>query len=366
MIADLDHAVRSALGDIVAAAPHPDDQPMRLVTVETDEPTRRPFLAVAASLALLGGVGTLYAISTSDSTPTSPASAPIATDDSSSGTVAATVVTDPPSSSTVDTTSSSPTSDVPVEVRLRLDGIGPYAFGEPQSLVEATLTQSFGQPVVMAGAPVVSCLQWGCADSAVLSWPTAGLFVAFSDRTVDGVALAEPVLAAWTITTAATWWPGDVHRPDPTSRDVAMPAVPLALDNGVQLGSTFAELQSALPSAVGTAWNASTFMPTGFFVPGADATTAIDGTLDWNVVADLQSALVDEGASLEVDGVAGPATTTAFAAYRERTGLDPQAAFAALGVQPPADAKVVRLSAGDWFWELGCGSLEPFGIPSGC
>ena len=281
-----------------------------------------------------------------------------------------TAVTGPSPSDTVEATPSVSTSVVPGEVRLRLDGIGPHTFGEPQRLVEATLTQSFGQPVAAAGAgaPVFlsSCFRWGCADWTLLSWPTAGLFVAFSDRSVDGAALAEPVLAAWTITTAATWWPGDLHHREPTSQDVVMPQESLTFDSGVRLGSTFADLQSAFPSAVGTAWSPSTFMPTGFFVPGADATTALDGSLDWNVVADLQSALVDDGASLEVDGVAGPATTTAFAAYRERTGLDPRAAFAALGVQPPADAKVVRLSAGDWFWELDCGSLESFGIPSGC
>ena len=265
-------------------------------------------------------------------------------------------------------TLSVPTSVVPVEVRLRLDGIGPHTFGEPQRLVEATLTQMLGRPVVITvdAAAVFSCIRWGCSDSAVLSWPTAGLFVAFSDRAVDGAALAEPVLAAWTITTATAWWPGDIHHRDPISQDVVMPQELLTFDSGVGLGSTFVEVQSAFPSAVGAAWSASTFVPTGFFVPGAEATTAVDGSLDWDVVTDLQSALVDDGAILHIDGVAGPETTTAFASYQERTGLDERAAFAALGVEPPPDAKVVRLSAGEWFWELDCGSLETFDVPGGC
>lgn len=354
MTKDLDHAVRSSLGDIIAAAPEPDDQPMRLVTVGSETRMRRPYLAVAASLVVLAGVGGFVAIGSNDGAGT--------TDESG-----VTAVTDPPSSDTVETTPSVPTSVVPGEVRLRLDGIGPHTFGEPQRLVEATLTQMLGKPVVIIdAAPVFSCIRWGCSKSALLSWPTAGLFVAFSDRTVDGAALAEPVLAAWTITTATTWWPGDVHHPAPTSQDVVMPQESLTFDSGVRLGSTFVEVQSAFPSAVGAAWNASTFVPTGFFVPGADATTAVDGSLDWDVVTDLQSALVDDGAILHIDGVAGPETTAAFATYQERTGLDDRAAFAALGVEPPPDAKVVRLSAGEWFWELDCGSLETFGVPGGC
>jgi hypothetical protein len=354
MTKDFEHAVRSSLGDIIAAAPEPDDQPMRLVTVGSESRMHRPYLAVAASLLVLAVVGGLVALGSNDDAGTTDGSI-------------VTAVTDPPSTDSVETTPSVPTSVFPGEVRLRPDGLGPHTFGDPQSVVEATLTQMLGEPVVVVdSAPVFSCVRWGCSKSALLSWPTAGLFVAFSDRTVDGAALAEPVLAAWTITTATTWWPGDVHRPAPTSQDVVMPEESLTFDSGVRLGSTFGEVQSAFSSAVGSAWNASTFVPTGFFVPGADATTAVDGSLDWDVVSDLQSALVDDGTILQIDGVAGPDTIAALVAYQERTGLDVPAAFAALGVEPPLDAKVVRLSAGDWFWELDCGSLETFGVPGGC
>ena len=83
MTTDLDRAVRSSLGDIIATSPEPDDQPMRLVTVGSETRKRRPFLAVAVSLVVLAGVGTLVAISTNDATPIAPAAEPIATDDSS-------------------------------------------------------------------------------------------------------------------------------------------------------------------------------------------------------------------------------------------------------------------------------------------
>ena len=93
MTTDLDRAVRSSLGDILATAPEPDDQPMRLVTVDIETTTRRPYLAVAASLVVLAGVGALIAISTNDATPSSPAAAPETADDSS--TAVATTTTTP-------------------------------------------------------------------------------------------------------------------------------------------------------------------------------------------------------------------------------------------------------------------------------
>jgi len=270
--------------------------------------------------------------------------------------------------STVDTSCSNPAGDA---IALRVAGIGPHAFGESQSVVEATLTQALGQPEVvdqLQQAPVNTCLRWGCSDSTVLHWPDAGLLVAFSDRNADGDTLQDPVLAAWTLTPITPWRPDDIYAPDPTSTAVPIPEIRLTLYNGIGLGSTTAELRSAFPSTVDGFWSDSSFVPTGFYVPDPGGVTILNGDLDWNVVAELQSALVADGASLTVDGVAGPDTTSAFTAYRERTGLDdPAEALAALGVTgPPPDTQVVRLSAGEWFWELFCGYLEPFGIPSEC
>ncbi len=83
MTTDLDRAVRSSLADIIATAPEPDGQPVRLVTVGIETPTRRPYLAATASLLVVAGVGALIAIKYNDTTPVAPAATPIATDDSS-------------------------------------------------------------------------------------------------------------------------------------------------------------------------------------------------------------------------------------------------------------------------------------------
>lgn len=83
MTTDLDRAVRSSLADIIATAPEPDGQPVRLVTVGSETPSRRPYLAVAASLVVFAGVGALVAVNSNDTTTVAPAAAPIATNDSS-------------------------------------------------------------------------------------------------------------------------------------------------------------------------------------------------------------------------------------------------------------------------------------------
>ena len=106
MTKDLDRAIRSSLSDIIDAAPQPDDQPMRLVPVNTETSTRRPYLAVAASLVVLAGVGGLVAIGTNDGTPGSPAAAPIATDGSSAPEPVTTAPGDTASSAVVNTTPS--------------------------------------------------------------------------------------------------------------------------------------------------------------------------------------------------------------------------------------------------------------------
>lgn len=110
MTTDLDRAVRSSLGDIIAAAPQPDDQPMRLVTVGNETRMRRPYLAVAASLVVLAGVGGLVAIGTNDNTPVSRATAPIATDDASAPEP---VTTAPITTAPIDTASSAVVNTTP-------------------------------------------------------------------------------------------------------------------------------------------------------------------------------------------------------------------------------------------------------------
>ncbi len=82
MTTDLDRAIRSSLGDIIATAPEPDDLPMRVATIDSETRPRRPYLAVAASLVVVAGVGALVAINANDAAPVAPAEAPIATDES--------------------------------------------------------------------------------------------------------------------------------------------------------------------------------------------------------------------------------------------------------------------------------------------
>ena len=110
MTTDLEHAVRSSLGDIIAAAPEPDDQPMRLVTVDSEPLKRRPYLAVAASLVVLAGVGALVAISTNDANPVAPAAAPITTNGSSEPEP---VTTAPITTAPIDTDSSAVVNTTP-------------------------------------------------------------------------------------------------------------------------------------------------------------------------------------------------------------------------------------------------------------
>ena len=76
MTTDLDRAVRSSLGDIIATAPQPDDHPAQLLADSGATSKRRPYLAVAASLVVLAGVGGLVAIGTNnDAAPTQPGAA---------------------------------------------------------------------------------------------------------------------------------------------------------------------------------------------------------------------------------------------------------------------------------------------------
>ena len=259
-------------------------------------------------------------------------------------------------------TSTPTTTAAPIQassdIELRVDGIGPHSFGDVQSVVEATLTEAFGVPEViddMQPAQVVTCVRWGCSEAMVLHWPNTGLVVAFSDRTSDGDLLQEPVLAAWTLTPTTPWRPGDISIPEPAATPTPMPDLRLALANGIGLGSTVSELRSAYPSTAEGLWSDSSFVPTGFYVPEASGTTTIDGDVAWDVVTQLQSALVAEGAALTVNGVAGPDTAAALTAYIERAGLD--GAPAASTPWEPPDRHPKRWSSGS-APETGSGSCR--------
>lgn len=138
MTTDLEHAIRSSLSDIIGAAPQPDGQPMRLVTVDNETSTRRPYLAVAASLVVLAGVGGLVAIGTNDHTPGSPAAAPITTGDSSSP--------EPVTTMPIDTAASAPASTTPNCTITGAEVLVPNVAGMPYADAVAALASAGLEP----------------------------------------------------------------------------------------------------------------------------------------------------------------------------------------------------------------------------
>ncbi len=148
---DLDRAIRSSLSDIIDAAPQPEDQPMRLVTVNNETSTRRPYLAVAASMVVLAGVGGLVAIGNNDDTPVSPAAAPIATDDSS----APEPVTTAPATTTVpgDTASSAVVNTTPSCAITGAQALVPNVAGMPWVDAAAVLATAGLEPNALPELP---------------------------------------------------------------------------------------------------------------------------------------------------------------------------------------------------------------------
>lgn len=267
--------------------------------------------------------------------------------------------------------SSHVTTPVPPDARVELqpDGLGPYAFLTPRSEVEPWLTLELGQPepYVDDGPMLVTCSMAGCVEGVVLWWRDAGLLVAFADRDLTGEVLPEQVLTSWTVA-VGPWWPGKVSEPTNVF-DPALVPTRLTTADGLGLGTSAAEMKRVMPSTEFRAWNGGTFVPNGFYVPtGADDVSLV-GDLDWNVVIDLQAALVDAGADLDVDGLAGPRTRAALLGYRDRNESQGWGqVLTALGVtEPDPDSRVVRLSAGWWWWEFDCGGdLTEFGLLDQC
>lgn len=296
----------------------------------------------------------------------------VASSTSSTQVPATSVTTSTMGNSLVEPSTSSPvTTPVPSDapVVLRPDGLGPYAFMTPRSEVEPWLTLELGPPTRYAveGQILVTCGAAGCEEADVLWWRDAGLLVAFASRDLAGKAFPAPVLTSWTVA-VGPWWPGKVSEPTNVF-DPALVPTRLTTADGVGLGMTAAELKRAMPSTEFLAWNDGTPVPNGFYLPAGADDVSLVGDLDWNVVTDLQRALNADGAELGVDGVAGPRTQAALLEYQDRNALQGWGdVLTALGVtQPDADSRVVRLSAGWWWWEFDCGgALEPFGLPDRC
>ena len=211
MTTDLDRAVHSSLGDIIATAPEPDDQPMRLVTVNNETSTRRPYLAVAASLVVLAGVGGLVAIGTNEGTPDSPAAAPIATDDSSAPepvTTAPTTTTaagDTASSTVVNTTPSCAITGaqalvpnvagmpwVDAAAVLAAAGLEPNALPELPAPVETATDADYYVIIRQETAPgtITSC---GTIVDITVAYRTGILYIVQEGDTYESIAASQGI-----------------------------------------------------------------------------------------------------------------------------------------------------------------------------
>ena len=126
----------------------------------------------------------------------------------------------------------------------------------------------------------------------------------------------------------------------------------LTFANGLGVGSPLADLQAHHPEiGLGTTDVCETgFDPAGFsgLPPLWDG---LRGTTDWDWVSDLQAALNERGAELDVDGIYGPKTRAAVTSFQEANWpranglIDPETADA-LELQAPEDVRIAYLEAG--------------------
>ena len=153
---------------------------------------------------------------------------------------------------------------------------------------------------------------------------------------------------------AAPWFSAD-HLTD-------LASVPgyVTTDAEIGLGSTAAELRVAYPDVEFGEWDIDEYSPSSFRVGG------MEGRIDWNPILDVQVALNEFGAVLEVDGILGPATRQAITEFQTVRGITEShgedgialvgdlgpTTLTALGVSPPAAAPVVYLAAGNWAWDF--------------
>ena len=272
----------------------------------------RRLLAIGSTLALSAAV--LVGCGSSDA----PASSP---------TPSITASPTPSPSTSPPTTTSAPTATDQIPT-LRPDGIGPVDFGTPAHEGVAVLSGLLGPPdratgidpdrECVEGAPWKDCLS--VVDKGrIVGWTTFGLEVAVTDLVVSNGASEADVplrVSAW-------------RAVAPSSGQT------LATATGLEPGATVADLRELHPGAE-FAFNEGLY--DAFYLgrlerQGRDH--RIWGRLAFSDYGDyvkaLQQALNRQGATLEVDGVVGPATRKAWSVFCQAHSLDCGAATGFLG-----------------------------------
>ena len=237
--------------------------------------------------------------------------------------------TQPPAAATT-TTIDDHRADLAV---LRSDGLGSVDFGEPAEEALTSLIDMLGPPdgdTVSSDPECVLAIQ----QTRTVQWDTVGLRVLFTDWPGSYELPPAPLhFASWTL--------------EPTSA----PPTQLATPDGIRIGSTAAEVRS-LP-------NSSPMIPDvnqwGFRI--ADDTGAVSGDFAWPVTlpyyfidepfaVELQQALNDNGATLAVDGIVGPATTQALIDFASQHNID------GFSIEPAWDSIQLTPEVLEVFWLL--------------
>jgi peptidoglycan hydrolase-like protein with peptidoglycan-binding domain len=234
---------------------------------------------------------------------------------------------------------STPAGTAPSELVLRSDGLGSFAFGDLAEGLVADLVATFGPPsdeVVFSAQPPDRLHMPGgyqaLHDLVQYEWSDPAFLVILSDMPFLGDRWGEPV-------------PGTLHLIawETSGR--------LPLDTGVTVGSNLVQLRNAYRDViVGNYGNCeSDYDPAAFTAP---AKFALRGTLDWNWVTDLQIALNERGATIDVDGTYGPATAAAVQRFQQAQDISADNALVgpatinALALTAPDNTHITGLFAG--------------------
>lgn len=217
---------------------------------------------------------------------------------------------------------------------LRADGLGPVAFGATAEQATLALTDLLGPPDRDTVSTEPDCIL-AIEQARTLSWESLGLHAVLTDWPGELDLPPTPLhLATWTVWARST------------------PPVALSTPDGIGIGSTASDVRS-LPSSSPIIPDVSRW---GFEI--VNATGSVQGDLDWSVnlpyyfideqfAIELQHALNSSGADLKVDGIVGPATTSALVDFAARHRI------AGFSIEPNFDSIQLTTAVLEVFWLLG-------------